>query len=288
MSEITASKTIVITGASGGIGAAAARRLHADGHHVVIVGRSPDKARQVAGELGADSFIADFARLDDVRRLGAELEGAYPRIDVLANNAGGIFGDRVKTVDGFEKTFQINHLAPFLLTQLLMDTLISSRASIIQTSSVGARMTGKVVIDDLDNDQHFTATRAYGTAKLENILFTQELHRRYHAQGVSAAAFHPGNVATGFATEADSFLKHVTTNRLARALMSTPEQGADQLVWLAETSPGTDWQSGVYYEKHKPARRNSKQAQDPALARELWDRSEALLAVSNGPASLRA
>ncbi len=278
MSEISTGKTIVITGASGGIGAAAARRLHGEGHEVVIVGRSPDTTRAVAQELGADHHVADFARLEDVRRLAADLDDAYPRIDVLANNAGGIFGERAKTVDGFEKTFQINHLAPFLLTQLLMDTLLESRASIIQTSSIGARMSGKLVMDDLEHDNDFTATRAYGTAKLENILFTTELHRRYHAHGISAAAFHPGNVATSFATESDSFLKHITSNRLARAFMSTPEQGADQLVWLAETRPGSDWQSGAYYEKHKPARRNPKQAQDAALARELWDRSETLLA----------
>jgi NAD(P)-dependent dehydrogenase (short-subunit alcohol dehydrogenase family) len=108
------SKTIVITGASDGIGAAGARLLHGDGHRVVVVGRSPEKTKAVADELGVEGFVADFARLDEVRRLAAELDVACPTIDVLANNAGGIFGDRTKTADGFELTFQVNHLAPFL------------------------------------------------------------------------------------------------------------------------------------------------------------------------------
>ncbi|MBF8192796.1 SDR family NAD(P)-dependent oxidoreductase [Nonomuraea sp. K274] len=271
-------KTIVITGASDGIGAAAARRLHRDGHRVAIVGRSPQKTQAVAREIGADHHLADFTRLDDVRKLAAELNAAYPRIDVLANNAGGVFGDRTKTVDGFEKTFQINHLAPFLLTQLLMDTLISGEATVIQTSSVGSHMrNAKVVLDDLDHDRDFTAVRAYNTAKLENILFTKELHRRYHTQGISTAAFHPGNVATNFAVESDSFLKYITGTRLGRTILITPDKGAEPLVWLAQGRPGVDWISGTYYEKRKPAKRNNPQALDADLARELWDRSEALL-----------
>jgi len=139
-------------------------------------------------------------------------------------------------------------------------------------------MSGRLVMDDLEHDEDFSPTRAYGTAKLANILFTKELHARFHDLGVSAAAFHPGNVATGFATESDSLLRHITTNPVARALMSSPEKAAGQLVWLAETTPGIDWESGVYYEKRKPARRTSKQADDEGLARQLWDRSEALLA----------
>ena len=154
-------KTIVITGASDGIGAAAARQLHRDGHQIAVVGRSPAKTRAVADELGADAFIADFTRLEEVRRLAGELDSAYPRIDVLANNAGGIFGDRTKTVDGHEMTFQINHLAPFLLTRLLLDKLIASDASVIQTSSVGARaLAPKLNLNDLDMDANFNAMRA--------------------------------------------------------------------------------------------------------------------------------
>jgi NAD(P)-dependent dehydrogenase (short-subunit alcohol dehydrogenase family) len=270
-------KTIVVTGASGGIGAAAARKLHADGHRVVIVGRSPEKTAAVAKQLGVDHFVADFAVLDQVRELATGLDAAYPSIDVLCNNAGGVFGDRAKTVDGFEKTFQINHLAPFLLTQLLLDKLIASDASVIQTSSFAARMTGKIEMDDLEHDRDFNANVAYGTVKLENILFTKELHRRYGPQGIAAAAFHPGVVATNFASGSDSWMRHLYANPIGRLFMTSPEKGADQMVWLAEGRAGEDWESGTYYEKRKPASRNNPQALDDGLAERLWERSEALL-----------
>lgn len=149
-------KTIVITGASDGIGAEAARQLHHHGHQVVVVGRSASKTNAVGDELGVDRHIADFSRLADVRRLAADLRAARPRIDVLANNAGGIFGDRTKTGDGFDLTFQVNHLAPFLLTHLLLDVLTTSGASVIQTSSAGARLFGNVALDDLEHDRDFT------------------------------------------------------------------------------------------------------------------------------------
>ncbi|MFI6041696.1 SDR family NAD(P)-dependent oxidoreductase [Nocardia sp. NPDC051321] len=272
------SKIVVITGASDGIGAAAARRLHRNGHRVVIVGRSPQKTGALAREIGADHYHADFARLDDVRKLADELNTGYPRIDVLANNAGGVFGDPAKTVDGFEKTFQVNHLAPFLLTRLLIDKLTTSRTSVIQTSSMGARLAGRLDLGDLDHDRNFGPIRTYNASKLENILFTRELHARYHAQGIAAAAFHPGNVATSFgAHSASPVHKFLTTNRVTRAMLSTPDKGADQLVWLAEGQPGVDWQSGNYYEARRPARRMNRQAHDTDLARELWDRTEQLL-----------
>jgi NAD(P)-dependent dehydrogenase (short-subunit alcohol dehydrogenase family) len=274
-------KTIVVTGASDGIGAAAARKLHADGHRVIVVGRSPEKTGAVAKECDADHFVADFAVLDQVRELAAGLDAACPSIDVLCNNAGGVFGDPAKTVDGFEKTFQVNHLAPFLLTQLLLDKLIAGDASVIQTSSFAARMTGKIEMGDLEHEQDFNANVAYGTVKLENILFTKELHRRYHDQGISSAAFHPGVVATGFAAESQSWLRHMYTNPIGRLFMTSPEKGADQMVWLAEGRPGEDWESGTYYEKRKPATRNNPQALDDGLAEWLWERSEALL--STGP-----
>jgi len=271
-------KTIVLTGSSDGIGAAAARRLAAAGHRLILVGRSPEKTRRVADEVGAQHLVADFARLGDVETLARDILRATDRIDVLANNAGGIFGDNAKTVDGFETTFQVNHLAPFLLTQLLRDTLVASRASVIQTSSVGARIAGHLVLDDLEHARDFTATRAYSTTKLANILFTSELHRRYHQLGISSAAFHPGNVATSFATESDSVLRHLYTSRIGRAFMLSADKGAEQLVWLAEGTPGTDWVSGAYYEKGRPARRTNPQAVDSALAQQLWDESERLLA----------
>ncbi|PRX92499.1 short-subunit dehydrogenase [Allonocardiopsis opalescens] len=275
-------KVIVVTGASDGIGAAAARRLHANGHTVVIVGRSPDKTRAVAAELGADFHVADFTRLDEVEDLAGRLRAAYPRIDVLANNAGGVFGTRTKTVDGFEKTFQVNHLAPFLLTRRLLDVLIASRASVLQTSST-VRFAGRIHLDDLDRDRDYHPVHAYGAAKLENILFTMELHRRHHAEGLSAASFYPGNVATNFASDTTSpvmrLIRFLAGNPLLRrAMLSTPEQGADQIVWLAEGTPGTDWRSGAYYYRRKDSPPRNPQAFDADLARGLWRRSEELLA----------
>lgn len=266
-------RTIVITGASDGIGAAAARRLHAAGHEVVVVGRSAQKTRALATELGAPSFLADFADLADVRALAAALGAAYPRIDVLANNAGGIFGDRTRTVDGFEKTLQVNHLAPFLLTNLLMPSLVASGASVINTSSVAARLFSHIDLDDLDNDRKYSPNKAYGDAKLANILFTGELDRRFRDQGLSSAAFHPGIVRTNFASDTTSLMRIVYQSPLARiAGFVGPEKGAEQLVWLAEGAPGRDWTSGAYYEKHRVAR-TSPQAGDADLAARLWERS---------------
>lgn len=277
-----AGKVVVITGASDGIGAAAARRLHADGHTVVVVGRSAEKTRAVAAELGADAHVADFTRLDEVERLADDLRAAYPRIDVLANNAGGVFGTRTRTADGFEKTFQVNHLAPFLLTRRLLDRLIASRASVLQTSST-VRFAQEIRLDDLDRDRDVDAVRAYGAAKLENILFTRELHRRHHADGISAASFHPGSVATNFASDTTSpvmRLAHAVASHrlLRRAVLTTPEQGADQMVWLAEGVPGRDWRSGAYYRKREAVAPRHRQALDAELARGLWERSEELLA----------
>lgn len=275
-------KLIVITGASDGIGAAAARQLHANGHTVVVVGRSAEKTRAIASEIGADSYVADFTRLDDVERLADQLLTAYPRIDVLANNAGGVFGTRTKTVDGFEKTFQVNHLAPFLLTRRLLDTLIASRASVLQTSST-VRFAKEIHLDDLDHDRAYDPVHAYGAAKLENILFTTELHRRHHADGLSAACFYPGNVATNFASDTTSpimrFVRFLGTRTpLGPVILTTPDQGADQIVWLAEGTPGTDWRPGAYYYKRKDSEPQNPQALDAGLARGLWERSEELLA----------
>lgn len=271
-------RTIIITGASDGIGASAARTLAAQGENVVVVGRSAAKTAQIAGEIGADHFVADFAELAQVRWLAAELKEKYPRIDVLANNAGGIMGNRQLTVDGHEKTFQVNHLAPFLLTTELLDVLTASRTKVINTSSVANSIFARFDIDDLDAARKYSTNRAYGNAKLANILFTSELHRRYHEAGISTAAFHPGGVATNFAAESTSPMRVAYTSFLKR-FMLTPEQGADTLVWLANGTPDTDWTSGGYYAKRGLSKAN-KLAYDGALARQLWDRSEAMVARS--------
>jgi NAD(P)-dependent dehydrogenase (short-subunit alcohol dehydrogenase family) len=263
-------RTIVITGASDGIGAAAARNLAKAGERIVVVGRSPEKTKAVAAGLGADYFISDFAELSQVRDLAAALKEKYARIDVLVNNAGAIMGRRELTVDGYEKTFQINHLAPFLLTTELMDVLVASRATVINTASA-ANGFGNLDLADLQSARKYSTNRAYGTAKLANILFTSELQNRFGAAGISTAAFHPGVVATNFAADSTSWMRHAYKTFLNRFLL-TSEQGADTLVWLATSKPGQDWVPGAYYANRALAKAN-KQAYDAGLARELWDRS---------------
>jgi NAD(P)-dependent dehydrogenase (short-subunit alcohol dehydrogenase family) len=245
----------------------------------VVVGRSPQKTAAVASDIGADHFVTDFADLTQVRALADELLARYPRIDVLANNAGGMLGERQITVDGHEKTFQVNHLAPFLLTTLLLERLSESRARVVNTSSMGNKLFGHLDIDDLESEHDYRAQRAYGNAKLANILFTKELHRRYHDAGISTAALHPGGVASNFGSESTSrVMKLVYHTPLKNLALITPEQGSDLLVWLACATPGEDWTSGEYYSGHSIGKAN-KQAYDPDLARELWDRSAAMVAI---------
>ena len=270
-------RTIVITGASDGIGAAAAKMLAYPGDTLVLVGRSPGKTKAIAQELDADYFVADFTELAQVRELAANVAQKYPRIDVLANNAGGIMGSRETTVDGHEKTFQVNHLAPFLLTTLLIDQLVAARATVINTSSAAHRLMAKFNIEDLDAEQSYSPKAAYGNAKLANILFTKELQRRYGDHGVNAVAFHPGIVASNFAAESTSPMRHAYTGLLNRFLLSAA-QGADSLWWLATTTPPEEWTPGEYYVKRKPAK-TSALAQDATLARQLWERSAVMVGL---------
>ncbi|MFI5035421.1 MAG: SDR family NAD(P)-dependent oxidoreductase [Acidimicrobiales bacterium] len=262
---------IVITGASDGIGAAAARSLSAQGHRVVVVGRSPAKTERVANEIGAPFYLADFKILDDVRALSDRLLTDLPRIDVLANNAGGIMGPRELTVDGNEVTIQVNHLAPFLLTNLLLDRLTASTARVITTSSTAHKPAETLDLDDLTMSRRHTPGRAYSAAKLMNILFTRELQRRFGADGITAAAFHPGVVNTNFSSEYGGLL-HLGFTSVARHFFRSPARGADTLVWLA-TSDG--WLAGQYY-KDRRISRTSAQANDAELARALWERSASL------------
>ncbi|MDQ0813227.1 NAD(P)-dependent dehydrogenase (short-subunit alcohol dehydrogenase family) [Streptomyces sp. B3I7] len=245
-------KTVVITGASDGTGAAAARRLVGDGHHVVIVGRSAVKTKAVADELGVRYFVADFADLRQVHTLAARLADHCPRIDVLVNNAGAILGDRHVTADGFEETFQVNYLAPFLLTNLLLDTLLASRALFVQTSSNAARLSARADLDDLDNARNYSPVRAYGNAKLELVLFTRELHDRYHRQGLSAVAFHPGGVSSNFARTSRSPVGALFRTPVPRLFFQSPQKAAGQVLRFVTPTAGGGVVSGAYYEKGRP------------------------------------
>jgi NAD(P)-dependent dehydrogenase (short-subunit alcohol dehydrogenase family) len=273
--------TTVITGASDGIGAAAARQLAGSGARLILVGRSPEKTKAVADETGAEHFTADFARLDDVRELAAKLTAAVgdEGIDVLANNAGGIFGDRTPTVDGFEKTIQVNHLAPFLLTNLLLPTLLASDAAVINTSSVGHRLFGHIDVDDLDNSRKYSANKAYGDAKLANVLFTKSLHTKFHPDGLRSVAFHPGTVRTNFAADSSSIMRVIYRSFLGRILLTGTEEGGAILRWFIEGTPDETWFSGAYYDERTLSSKVNPQAEDAALAEALWQRSAELVGL---------
>jgi NAD(P)-dependent dehydrogenase (short-subunit alcohol dehydrogenase family) len=265
-------RTILITGASDGIGAAAARRIRGAGENVVLVGRSESKTAAIAAELDADYFVADYADLSQVRALADKIRSEYPRIDVLGNNAGGVFSKLHDTADGHEITFQVNYLAPFLLTTLLMDVLLDSHATIVNTSSSSQKLLRKVSITDFETTARRMPSTAYALAKLANILFTRELHRRHHADGLSAVVVHPGFVNTNIGHSSGSrFLTTMQRTPVIR-MIKTADHGADQLVWLATSMPGVDWAAGEYYAKGKIAKAN-RAADDPVLARELWLRS---------------
>ena len=268
-------QVVVVTGASAGIGAAAAQAFSRAGAELAIVGRSLDKTAAVAARVRATPFVCDFARLEDVRRLAAMLQDRYPRIDVLANNAGMLSRRRELSADGHELTFQVNHLAPFLLTNLLSPCL-GAGSRVIQTSS-RAQFIGYVNRRDLESRRFYLPFQVYGTTKLENVLFTTELQRRWGERGVSAAAFHPGTVRTEFGRQG-GISDILYTTWLGDLVLLPPERGADTLVWLATTTPGSDWVPGGYYAKRRRFT-PSAQARRAALARWLWDRSAELVGL---------
>lgn len=273
--------TIVITGASSGLGRAAATELAALGATVAVVGRNPERTRAVADQIGGDAFLADFSSFDSVRRVAAELLDRYPRIDVLANNAGGLQSHRVVTGDGHEQTIQVNHLSPFLLTSLLLPRLTESAADgrdvrVISTASVAHRV-GALDLKDLDwrNRSWAGGWRAYGSAKTATILFTRELARRTAGTGVSAYSFHPGFVSTRFGS--DSRTMKIGAKLGNAGLSITPEAGAAPLVMLAGSSEVAA-ASGTYFDRLNPDGHLTRTAQNDEIARQLWTLSEELTA----------
>jgi NAD(P)-dependent dehydrogenase (short-subunit alcohol dehydrogenase family) len=264
-----AGKTIVLTGASSGIGAAAARQLHRLGGRVVPVGRSAERTAAIAAELGVAPLTADFAKLADVRRLAAELLDRYPRIDVLANNAGGFWPRRTQTVDGNEITFQVNALAPYLLTRLLTERLRESSGRVIVTSS-HAHYSGRLNLDDLSNARS-SWMRIYATSKLAGALLTREYARRH--PGIGVADFHPGFVATSIARGVP-IIGFLATTPL-RHVLAGPKQGAKTLVYLAGTTECLD---GGYYAGCRRARVGTA-ANDPLVAGKLWEISARLVGL---------
>jgi NAD(P)-dependent dehydrogenase (short-subunit alcohol dehydrogenase family) len=283
---------VLLTGATRGIGRAAAIELANRGAELALVGRDAERVRETAEEARAagggapvHEHVADLAQMDEVRRLAAEVLDRYPRIDVLANNAGAMFTSRRETDDGFEQTFALNHLAPFLLTQLLADRLRESAPARVVTTASDAHKAGLVDLDDLQwSNRPFASMRVYGTTKLCNILFTRELGRRAEGSGVTSACFHPGVVRTGFGKNDGILWRAAVT--VASPFLRSPERGARSLVWLA-LDPAAAQLNGVYVEDEKVVT-PSAQACDDALAAAVWGASERLLSGAGAAAGGRA
>jgi NAD(P)-dependent dehydrogenase (short-subunit alcohol dehydrogenase family) len=270
---------VVVTGASSGIGAAGAVELARRGATVVPVGRDEGRLEKVAREVGGEGIRADLASLAGVRRLADELLERCERIDVLVNNAGVMPGRRRLTADGLELTFAVNHLAPFLLTNLLLDRLRESAPARVVTTSSVAHSGGLIDLDDLQLENGWTMMRAYSTSKLANILFTRELARRLEGSGVVANCFHPGVIRTRLTRRANPLL--LVGAKLAAPFLGSPKTGAETLVWLASSPEPADV-SGGYFENCRPARQ-SAQSQDDELAAALWERSAEVVGLrANG------
>jgi NAD(P)-dependent dehydrogenase (short-subunit alcohol dehydrogenase family) len=269
---------VLLTGATRGIGQAAAVALASEGADVALVGRDADRVAAVAGEARAagggaavHEHVADLMLMSEVRRLAEEVRTAYEHVDVLANNAGALFASRKETSEGLERTFALNHLAPFLLTNLLRDRLSGGR---VVTTASDAHKGGRLDLDDLQSQKGYAAMRVYGTSKLCNILLTRELARR--APELHANCFHPGVVRTGFGKNENGIWKLATT--VAGPFFRSPARGARSLVWLSLSQDAAAL-TGEYVQDEKVLA-PSAQAQDPILARGLWERSEQLAGLS--------
>jgi NAD(P)-dependent dehydrogenase (short-subunit alcohol dehydrogenase family) len=275
-----AGKRVIVTGATGGIGLAAAGELARRGARLSIVARSETRAAaataRIAAAGGAGTEVevlrADLSSQASIRELAAEILARHPRVDVLINNAGAIYGHRQLTEDGLELTWAVNHLAPFLLTNLLLDRLRASAPARIITTSSGAHHGARIPFDDVNAERGYRGRgfARYGQTKLANILFTAELAQRLEGSGVTATCFHPGFVASGFNRNNGGLMDFGMT--LTRPFARSPEKGADTLVWLADSAEVSS-QSGGYFANRK-RRQPSQAAQDMAVAGRLWALSE--------------
>jgi NAD(P)-dependent dehydrogenase (short-subunit alcohol dehydrogenase family) len=275
-------KVIVITGATSGIGEVAARRLAEMGARIVLVARDKTRGEATLGRLreGRNGIVhsvhyGDLSRMSEVKRLAVEIAAAEPRIDVLINNAGAIFGSRDMTADGLERTFATNHMAYFLLTLGLQERLwASSPARVVNTAS-NAHEGQKLNFDDLQSGSGFSSFKVYGRSKLCNILFTRELSRRWAGTGVTVNCLHPGFVATRFGDGNDSLISRAL--RVGKIFAISPENGAKTIVYLA-SSPDVAGISGEYFYKCRPTI-PSREARDDAGARRLWAESSKLAGI---------
>lgn len=273
-------KTVLVTGATNGIGKVTALRLAEQGAHVVIVSRSAQKCAAVSEEIRTQSgnarvewIAADLATLAGVEEAAAEFRARHQQLHVLINNAGGVFVDRIETADGYEMTFALNHLSYFRLTQLLQDLLIASAPARIVNVSSDAHYGGSMNFDDLMGVKKYSSWAAYSQSKLANVLFTYALARRLEGTGVTANALHPGFVATGFGRNNGGLMGMVMP--LVQLFAIKPEKGAETSVFLA-TSPTVTGVSGKYFASCKP-KESSKASYDVTAQDRLWSISEQLV-----------
>jgi len=271
-----AGRTCLVTGATSGIGEATAEALARQGARLILVARDAARAETTARRLAALAdapprvVLGDLARQADVRRIAAEVLDDDAPLHVLVNNAGLITTERIETPDGHETQLAVNHLAPFLLTTLLLDRLrASAPARIVTVSSVGHRWAGRLNLDDLQSRGRYRAMRVYGTTKLMNVLFTRELARRLAGSGVTANCVHPGNVATRFGQNNTGILNW--GSKLITRLRRTPAAGADTVVYLC-AAPEIAGVSGAYFANRR-ARQPGRHARRDDDARRLWDAS---------------
>ena len=285
MNQIEGS-TCVITGANSGIGKAAAAEIARMGARVVMVCRSRERGRQAlveviqaSGSSTVDLLIADLSVQEQVRELGAKIAADYPQVDVLLNNAGLFRTKREVTEDGLEMTFAVNHVAYFLLTLSLVDTLKASSPSRVVNVASGAHRGAKLDFDDLQTERRYGGWKAYKRSKLANLLFTFELSRRLEGSGVTANALHPGVVATAFGRAGNGFFSFLWS--LGNGFMRSPAQGAQTSIHLA-TSPDVDGITGRYFANEKLAG-SSTHSLDEAAALRLWSESLTLAGLDEDP-----
>lgn len=275
-------KVCLITGATGGIGRETALALARKGAEVVLVARSRERGEATreeiareAGNSGISLLLADLASQAQIRHLAEEFRRRHDRLHVLINNAGTFTWRRRLTDDGLETQFAVNHLAPFLLTNLLLELLISSSPARIITVASESHRHGRLAWENLQGEKGYSGLRAYGASKLANVLFTRELARRLAGTGVTANAVHPGVVAT------EILLGSFPPLRLLKPFMWTPEQGAEPLVHLAADREGEEV-SGRYFARHEQMQ-PAPLARDDEAARRLWELSEKLTGLENSP-----
>ncbi len=277
-------KTVVLTGATSGIGLIAAEELAKKGARMVIVARDKARGEQTLAMLrqagpGVDHSVhyADLSRIKEMKRVAADIAAAEAKIDVLINNAGALFNSRQLTEDGLELTFALNHVSYFVMANGLRDSLVAAAPARLINTASDAHKGNKLDFDDLQSAKGFSGFKVYGRSKLCNILFTRELARRWSGNGVTVNTLHPGFVSTRFGNESGGYFSYLV--RFAKLFAISPEKGAETIVYLA-SSPAVASTSGQYFYKCRPAT-PTREAQDDDSAGRLWQETAKLSGIGD-------